>query len=173
MMSAVIPAATGPLEDPTPQEHFIEFTVPLAPKGKSRPRHGKGFTYSDKDQVRWEQQFALYDSQFKPQQLLEGSIGMAVLFVMPRPKRLYRKKDSPNCLPHTGRPDLDNLVKSVMDAMSTWWHDDAQVSSILAKKCYAEKHQSPRIHTTLLYHSTPKPPAHTSSTIPTPSSTKP
>ncbi|MBR3385491.1 MAG: RusA family crossover junction endodeoxyribonuclease [Atopobiaceae bacterium] len=45
-----------------------------------------------------------------------------------RPKRLERQ-------PHTVKPDLDNVVKLVLDALNGYaWHDDCQVDHIEAFK---------------------------------------
>jgi Holliday junction resolvase RusA-like endonuclease len=61
-----------------------------------------------------------------------------MIFNMPRPKRLYRKKDPIGCIPHNVKPDLDNLVKSTLDAMNEWlwWADDAAVADLRAVKRY-------------------------------------
>jgi Holliday junction resolvase RusA-like endonuclease len=40
----------------------------------------------------------------------------------------------------TGKPDLDNCIKSAMDAMNgVVWRDDAQCVTLIAKKRYREK----------------------------------
>ncbi len=40
----------------------------------------------------------------------------------------------------TTRPDLDNLVKNVLDALNgVCWRDDASVVALLAYKCVAPK----------------------------------
>lgn len=41
---------------------------------------------------------------------------------------------------HTKKPDLDNIVKTVMDALNKLaWHDDSQIVSIKAEKVYSEE----------------------------------
>jgi Holliday junction resolvase RusA-like endonuclease len=35
---------------------------------------------------------------------------------------------------HTQKPDLDNLAKAIMDAMSGCWHDDCQVHRVTVEK---------------------------------------
>ena len=42
---------------------------------------------------------------------------------------------------HTKRPDLDNLEKAVMDALTKakWWEDDSQVCVKITKKRYMGK----------------------------------
>jgi len=135
-------------------ERCIEFTVPMAARGKSRARTGKGFAYTPKEQVHWEQQFALYASMYQPKHVIEGPVAIAATFAMPRPKRLLRKKDPEGCVPMSTKPDLDNMAKSVLDALKTWWRDDAQVASMLLKKVFCEKSGTPRIHICLIYEVT-------------------
>ena len=42
-------------------------------------------------------------------------------------------------LPKDTRPDADNLAKLLLDVMSDFWFDDAQVSCLEVRKFYAEK----------------------------------
>ena len=47
-------------------------------------------------------------------------------------------------LNHVVKPDLDNLVKAVLDALNDLaWHDDAQIIELHVSKKYVE---SPNIH---------------------------
>jgi Holliday junction resolvase RusA-like endonuclease len=62
-------------------------------------------------------------------------------FVMPRPKHHYGAKGLKGSAPrsHVSRPDLDNLAKAVMDALtdsSACWEDDACISSLVLTKNY-------------------------------------
>tara|TARA_R110002012_G_C11586420_1_gene605838 strand:- start:71 stop:487 length:417 start_codon:yes stop_codon:yes gene_type:complete len=127
---------------------MIGFTVPIEPKGKSRHRTaGNGHTYTPAKQVRWEQQFALFASQYRPDTPMEGPLELHIKAVFSRPKRLQRKKDPEGLILHDKKPDIDNVVKSIADALNDtgWWRDDCQVSRCLVTKCYAEKDQAPRI----------------------------
>ena len=71
------------------------------------------------------------------------SIGITVEFRMPRPKSHFgsRKgvaylKDSAPAF-HTGKPDIDNLLKAVFDALNELlWHDDSQITAVAADKVY-------------------------------------
>lgn len=64
---------------------------------------------------------------------LEGAVHLRLLFLLQRPKK-------PKRLQATGKPDVDNLAKAVMDALSTagWWNDDAQVTTLVVTKQYTE-----------------------------------
>lgn len=68
-------------------------------------------------------------------------------FYLPRPKRLMgRRGGARERIPHTAKPDLDNLVKAALDAIvnSGVVHDDAQLYWINAVKVYAEPDGQPR-----------------------------
>ena len=72
---------------------------------------------------------------------LAGPLLLHVDFYLPRPKSHLKKcgtlKDSAP-LRVMGKPDLDNLIKSTMDALtrSGIWQDDAQVVGLSANKQY-------------------------------------
>jgi len=65
---------------------------------------------------------------------LSGPVGIDLDFVLPRPGRLK----SGGRLPAPRKPDIDNLCKSVLDALNgLMWLDDAQVCRLTASKWYA------------------------------------
>lgn len=59
----------------------------------------------------------------------------------------YRKSErksvvrAGDVLPHTSRPDVDNLVKFLFDCMTrcNFWNDDSQIFSALIEKFYAQE----------------------------------
>lgn len=64
-------------------------------------------------------------------------IFMEINFYMPFPASMSAKKRVDAI--HTKKPDLDNLIKFVKDcANGILWHDDSQVISIIAWKCYGD-----------------------------------
>ena len=70
---------------------------------------------------------------------IDGPVHLAVGFVMPRPKsKCWKTKPMPR-YHHTGKPDLDNLLKSLKDALTqaNAWRDDSQVTSVTAEKWVA------------------------------------
>ena len=79
---------------------------------------------------------------FKPAEAINGIITLKVLYFFP-----YRKAEKKSVvknnviIPHTVRPDLDNLEKLLLDVMTSlqFWHDDSQ---ICAK--WTEKHFAPQ-----------------------------
>ena len=78
---------------------------------------------------------------------LEGPLGIALFFVMPRPAALYRKKDPAGRVWCIARPDEDNLRKGLLDIFTKarFWPDDSHVSCSYAFRCYARKDEKPCI----------------------------
>ena len=77
-------------------------------------------------------------------QLLQGPVRVSVAFDLPRPKK-FNKRGVP--IAHLTAPDLDKLLRSVLDALTAVvWHDDSQVVEVLAQKRYAEVAHPPCAH---------------------------
>jgi len=75
-----------------------------------------------------------------------GPMELSIVFVLPRPQKLQKKSSPSERIPHTVKPDTDNLQKSVMDALSgLLFQDDRQVYAITAEKFYAAKDESPNV----------------------------
>ena len=92
-------------------------------------------------------QMWLQIAKFKPKQPLAGDIMVKLIFVMERPKNQYRtgkfkhilKDDIPEY--HSIRPDLDNLVKLILDVIGgkdRFIIDDSQVCMLQAEKIYGK-----------------------------------
>ncbi len=64
-----------------------------------------------------------------------------LLFLMPYPRSKLRKKMLPlHEIPHIVKPDLDNLIKFVLDCGNgLLWTDDKKVNYISAEKKYSEE----------------------------------
>jgi len=71
-----------------------------------------------------------------------GPVKLELRFRLPRPKRHFLKTgvlrgDAPESSMFDTRPDIDNLVKAVMDALTgICWKDDCQVARVDAEKRY-------------------------------------
>ena len=76
---------------------------------------------------------SLYRGQFAT-----GALRLEVEFFLPRSKA--HKHDDYVAV----KPDIDNLLKSTMDALSNAgvWHDDAQVAAIVSTKRYESANQA-------------------------------
>ena len=97
---------------------------------------------SSKDKDRFKKECA----EFAPKMPLEGAISVSMVFHMPRPKSHYRSGKYSHLLKdmsprkHTSRPDIDNITKFYLDAMTgLFWKDDSSVCSIEAIKIYRKQ----------------------------------
>ena len=73
-----------------------------------------------------------------------GPLRLTLRFMMPRPKAHFGKSGQiKETAPHyqTSKPDLDNLAKAVMDALTQLqvWKDDSQIVQLWVSKPYTEK----------------------------------
>ena len=77
---------------------------------------------------------------------ITGPVRLTVRFSMPVPKKI---KVGGLPVPHIARPDTDNLLKAVMDAMTAKdckvWTDDALVFETVAGKYYTGKQTGAQI----------------------------
>lgn len=114
-------------------------TVYGEPKAQPRPRAtargGFARVYNPSTADEWKQ--AIVDAARDQGEPFLGPVELSIRFDMPRPKHMRGTEAKP----HTVKPDIDNLVKAVMDALTTaiWWIDDAQVWSLRTSKKYAPK----------------------------------
>lgn len=77
-----------------------------------------------------------------------GPLRLTVQFVLPRPDYLNTKKCRGGRRWYSRKPDLDNCLKSVKDALNKMaWRDDSQVCQVYASKQYAGSDEQP--HTVL------------------------
>lgn len=90
------------------------------------------------------QDFLVLAMQARPSEPILGPVSLSLQFFFPRPKSHYRtgkysdqlKANAP--LLHISKPDADNLVKLVKDALNgVFWHDDSQVCVLYAEKKYS------------------------------------
>lgn len=118
----------------------IEFYIPGLPKALKRHRMTRGgrvYDPSCEDKKIWMEKAC----NFCPSTPLSGALHIDLEFVMPRPKAHFKsgknqgelKLNAPKHHLHT--PDLDNLVKFVLDAMNAKFYiDDSQIISIKCSK---------------------------------------
>ncbi len=132
---------------------MIRFTIygkPL-PKRRHRSRYvlnknpaKKGFVmmYQDKSAVAEENLIRTEALKVRPEVLLQGSIELVVCCYFIIPKDTSKKKVAlmlSDDIRPTKKPDLDNIVKAILDACNKIiWRDDSQVVTIIARKYYGE-----------------------------------
>jgi Holliday junction resolvase RusA-like endonuclease len=127
----------------------IRFVVTGTPKGQPRvkaySRGGKAGVYDPGTADDWKYAVRQAAIENAPEQKFSGPVGMSMGFLFQRPKRLLKKSSPDGLLLRDSKPDLDNLVKAVKDAITdsgAVWHDDSQVASESAVKQYLRKDDS-------------------------------
>ncbi len=126
--------------------HDIKSTViNLIPVSAPRPRvvtkviNGKRVSraYNNQKYTNYKSAF-LQLSKMQNKKFLTGALELEIIFVMPIPKSWSKKKrEAIVGQPHICKPDTDNLLKSVLDALEgTIYKNDSQIYSINAKKVY-------------------------------------
>lgn len=103
-------------------------------RGQARPRHNSWGTYKNPADRLYEAEIR---EKFMEQcgdghRYFTGPVHVVLEFTRPLPKSYAKKR---NGEADTAKPDLDNMVKSVLDALSgVAWRDDSQVIVIQAMK---------------------------------------
>lgn len=121
------------------------FDVRGIPKGQPRPRatiRGKhAGVYDPGTASTWRHAVILEARPLRPSAPIGVPVRVAVEFRMPRPKRLARRADPAGAIWCTAKPDADNLVKAVLDALTDdgWFADDALVVELQVRKVYHRK----------------------------------
>jgi Holliday junction resolvase RusA-like endonuclease len=127
-------------------EHWmLSFRVSGEPKAQPRPRAvargGFARVYNPDTADAWKAAVQQAGSSKCPKQPFTDALAVRIVFYMPRPQRLMRKADPNGLMPFTSKPDIDNLAKSTLDAMTSagWWIDDAQIVHLHCTKIYHRK----------------------------------
>jgi Holliday junction resolvase RusA-like endonuclease len=125
----------------------IMFTVYGHPVAKGRPRfstRGKfPVAYTPEKTKTYETEVGMMAKvAMGASEALEGALEAFIYVTFPIPTS-YSKKRTEACLndleKHTKRPDLDNVIKAVIDGMDKIvFFNDSQITSIHATKVYGE-----------------------------------
>lgn len=124
---------------------IIAFTIPGQPVAKGRPRAcirgGKVATYTPDNTARYENLVKLAAQEaMKGLPPIGGAVALEVKVFLAVPASWPKKKQAEavaGTVRPSGRPDADNLLKSVADGMNcVVFADDAQVTSCLVQKRY-------------------------------------
>lgn len=119
------------------------FEVPGEPRGKGRPRFTKdGHAYTDSETRAYEKKIvAYYRQSFGGFRFADNAfVSVEVTAVYPIPKSATKAAraamQSGSLLP-SRKPDIDNVLKAVLDALNgVAYKDDAKVVRISANKQY-------------------------------------
>jgi Holliday junction resolvase RusA-like endonuclease len=126
------------------------FVIETKPIPKERPFfsmiNAKPVIFTPKKTREFEQFVCFTAKQYAPKDPLEGSINIEIKFFFSPPKKLTRRNhNSFEGVPKNSRPDLDNLIKSILDGLNSsgFWKDDSQITRLVAEKLWTDK--EPRI----------------------------
>jgi Holliday junction resolvase RusA-like endonuclease len=113
---------------------FIRFFIPGKPEPKGRPRFTRsGRTYTPLKTQEWENTVGLTAIQHKPTELWTGPIACGLVFQLPKPLKHPKKK----ILRHIVKPDLDNVIKAILDAMEgIIFKGDQQIYRLYTEKIF-------------------------------------
>ena len=101
----------------------LHIRIPGPPVGDQRPRvvqrrDGKGtMTYKPERSSAWTSDALALLAAHRPPEPLDEPLVLEVVAVMPRPQRLCRKSDPKARVWCLGKPDGDNVLKLVQDAI--------------------------------------------------------
>ena len=125
---------------------IYEFEMLERIQGKARPRMntrtGRAYTPTKTKLYEYSlrQWFCMNYPNFKP---IEGRVKVSIIAYFEIPKSTSKKKEAEmlsNNISPTKKPDIDNIVKIVLDGMNKFaFKDDTQVIKLEVEKKYAEK----------------------------------
>jgi len=127
---------------------MIEIWIPHEPVSKQRPRSAKGGrTYTPEKTRNFEKKVrefveAWLSVRMKKPPLYEQGVALSVIaiFYFDRPNYLLKKSVKDEALWHSKGKDIDNLSKSLLDALNgVIWYDDAQISALHLQKFYVAR----------------------------------
>ncbi|WP_405103081.1 RusA family crossover junction endodeoxyribonuclease [Oceanobacillus sp. FSL H7-0719] len=125
---------------------MISFVIPGIPIPQGRPRAGRNgrkiVMYDPKESKDYKEYVSLIAKQHAPKTALEGPLSVRVKIYREIPKSTTKKDraliSEGNKRPIT-KPDTDNYVKSVLDALNgIIFKDDSQVTDLYASKFYSD-----------------------------------
>ena len=118
----------------------LVFMFSLDPVAKARPRFARGRVFTPFKTERYEAHIAVVAAaQMNGSPMIEGPIYAKFRFIFKRKKSVTRAH-------HIIRPDLDNLIKAILDGLNgVAFKDDAQVCSLSATKVYGVDDEDGRI----------------------------
>ena len=126
--------------------------MPGPPKGKARARTvrtrgGQTFSYTPEGTVLYENLIKISFSQTGERPFgAEEYLRVAIMAYYPVPKGTSKKKATEMIAGYirpAKKPDIDNVVKSILDALNgVAYHDDTQVVAVFAEKYYSD---TPRV----------------------------
>ena len=106
------------------------------PKERARvvSKGGRTFSYTPTRTKEWEEFIRYQMLMHRPEKLLDGPLALEATFYLLRPKSIPKKRK----YPHT-KPDLDNLIKAVCDALKGLiYTEDSRIVDKIIRKRYGD-----------------------------------
>lgn len=137
---------------------ILRMRIAGEPKGQPRPRFDprRMRAYTTDEALGWKHAVAmgvLESRGLRPgdssggggTEPAEGPLEVRIRFLLPRPQRLLKKNSPKGRVRCTCKPDIDNAVKAVLDALTDAgvWRDDTQVAELITGKHYAAMNELP------------------------------
>lgn len=130
-------------------EPAFRLVVHGEPIGKARPRFSRktGTAYTPEKTARYEERLAwAAQAEMAGRKLFDGPLRVSIYAYVSIPASASKRKRADmlaGVIRPVKKPDIDNIVKGVSDALNkVVWVDDSQISHLIASKQYAEQ---PRI----------------------------
>lgn len=123
-----------------------EISIPVVPMAKQSFRYGinkksgKIIRYQPKDKVNYVGILKTYAVDKRPNRLLDGALRLSVVFYFPYLKSHSKKFRESGIQYKVTKPDIDNLLKPVKDALTgIVYADDNQIVEYgLVRKVYSD-----------------------------------
>lgn len=120
----------------------ISLFIPGVPVGKGRPRMTRsGFVYTPEKTRIYEDKVAFCGHEaMKGASPMEGPLRLEMLAVFPVPESWSKRKRNEALLERIfpGKPDIDNILKTLDGLNGVVWKDDSQVAQAVIRKRYGE-----------------------------------
>lgn len=124
---------------------ILEITLDGTPKGKGRPRFaratGRAFTPAATRNYEAALRYAAQEAQGEAPPHA-GPLVAEIVAYMPIPKSWPKRRRADALAGRTvptGKPDVDNLLKTIDALNGVVWVDDAQVADVRVRKLFSEK----------------------------------
>lgn len=122
---------------------MVTLVIPLAPMPKARPRVVNGRAYTPAATAAYERSIKLAAAHLRP---MEGPLNVSIAFIFPR----LKSSRSAAREAKSTRPDVDNLIKAVLDGLNGLaFHDDGQVTRVSGEKWIAAAEEEAHIEVTI------------------------
>ena len=134
--------------NPNAVEHTIDLVIEGEPVGKGRPRvtNRGSFAHAYNPAKTKNYEKLIQNEYFKNytyEDTLQGPIKAELIAYFPVPESTSKKKKElllKNYEKHTKKPDIDNVIKSVFDALNNVaFTDDSNIIELKAKKLYSDQ----------------------------------